>query len=162
MTAGGCRICESPIKAKIEKKDRAWNADRTIKWARENGVRINRTILARHRADHIENAHSSSKPDIPVPDAPDRNGREIKPKPGATPPSVDDLEFLDAVRDRAFEKLLAGEFELKLDSAFKAIELKYKISDESGSEKLLLEILSEIRADELARGRRRSQSSENR
>jgi hypothetical protein len=42
-----------------------------------------------------------------------------------------------------------GELELKLDSGFKAIELKYKIEDMSESEKLMLEILNELRGQEL-------------
>ena len=162
MTTPCCKICDSPLKTEIEKKDTAWNADKTIKWAKENGVGINRAMLARHRASHVEKVNTrpeqaKSDSDILSP------GPEKTSRPGPVRHSVDDLEFLDAVRDRAYEKLLAGEFELKLDSAFKAIEIKYKISDESGNEKLLMEILSEIRADELARGdRRRSHFPENR
>lgn len=62
-----------------------------------------------------------------------------------------DLEFLDAVRDSVYRKLIDGGLELKIDSGFKAIELKNKLSDGSENEKLLLKILSEIRKEELDR-----------
>jgi len=62
---------------------------------------------------------------------------------------VSDTLFLDTVRDMVYQKLLSGEMELKLESGFKAIEIKSKIAEESQNEKLLLEILSEIRSEEL-------------
>jgi hypothetical protein len=71
--------------------------------------------------------------------------------PGNPQSPVDDQLFLDTVRDMVYRKLLSGEMELKLDSAFKAIEIKHKIMEETQNEKLLLEILEEIRAEELAR-----------
>lgn len=62
---------------------------------------------------------------------------------------VTDLEFLDTVKETVYKKLLDNELDLKIDSGFKAIELKNKISETSENEKLLLEILSEIRSEEL-------------
>jgi hypothetical protein len=62
---------------------------------------------------------------------------------------VTDLEFLDTVKETVYRKLLDNELDLKIDSGFKAIELKNKISETSDNERLLLEILSEIRSDEL-------------
>lgn len=163
MTVAVCRICESPLKAEIEKNDIVWNAERTVKWAKENGVRISKTMLARHRAEHVRTSDAIDEPTISAHDDSAPDMPEKKPNLPTAPKSVDDMEFLDAVRDRAFEKLLAGEFELKLDAAFKAIEIKYKISEQSGSEKLLLEILSEIRADELSRNSlKRSHTGEGR
>jgi len=67
--------------------------------------------------------------------------------------TVSDLEFLDAVKDNVYKKLVDGELELKIDSGFKAIELKNKISETSENEKLLLEILSEIRSEELGKSK---------
>ncbi len=64
---------------------------------------------------------------------------------------ISDQLLLDTVRDMVYKKLVDGEIELKIDSAFKAIEIKQKISEGSQNEKLLLEILSEIRKEELAR-----------
>jgi hypothetical protein len=154
-----CKICESPLKLEIEKKDSAWKADQTIKWARGKGIRINRTILARHRANHMNNDYAL--PDhqsvMPHPDAKARSGNKRRIAPAGE--VAGDIEFLDAVTDKVHEKLRAGEFDLKIESAFKAIELKHKISDESRNEKLLLEILSEIRADELARSEKRLMTS---
>jgi len=72
----------------------------------------------------------------------------------ATPASVkhvSDLEFLDTVKETVYKKLLDNELDLKIDSGFKAIELKNKISETSENERLLLEILSEIRAEELSK-----------
>ena len=69
----------------------------------------------------------------------------------AIKPEISDHLFLDTIRDMVYEKLLAGEMELKVDSAFKAIEIKHKIAEESQNEKLLLEILNEIRSEELAK-----------
>jgi hypothetical protein len=65
--------------------------------------------------------------------------------------SVTDLEFLDTVKESVYKKLVDGELDLKIESGFKAIELKNKISETSENERLLLEILSEIRSDELSK-----------
>ena len=146
-----CKICDSSIRAEIEKKDSAWKADRTIKWARENGLRLNRAMLSRHRADHIKKNEPKRSPKSITINKETNISKTIPVKSG----QVDDLVFLDAIKERAYKKLLAGEFELKIESAFKAIEIKHKISDESSNEKLLLEILSEIRADELKRTHRK-------
>jgi flagellar biosynthesis GTPase FlhF len=63
--------------------------------------------------------------------------------------SISDQLLLDAVRDRVYQKLINNEIELDLGDGFKAIEIKHKIAEESQNEKLLLEILKEIRAEEL-------------
>jgi len=65
--------------------------------------------------------------------------------------SITDQLLLDTVRDQVYEKLAAGEIELDIGDGFKAIEIKHKIAEESQNEKLLLEILNEIRSEELAR-----------
>jgi len=64
---------------------------------------------------------------------------------------MNDEKFLDTIRNLVFQKLFAGEMELKLEYGFKAIELKQKIADGTQNEKLLLEILNEIRKEELAK-----------
>jgi hypothetical protein len=147
-----CKICESPLRSEIERKDSAWKADRTIRWARGKGVRINRTILARHRENHMNSDHPPAEDSIAKTPAEGNLGRDM----GRT---SDDIEFLDAVTGRVYEKLKAGEFDIKIESAFKAIEIKHKISDESRNERLLLEILSEIRADELSGAAKRLTTS---
>ena len=154
MADPACIICESPLRSEIEKKDAAWKADRTIQWARKHGLRISRFSLARHRTNHISPAKNTEKKKPPnkIIEPP----AKTKPAGGNTsvgPNSISDLEFLDTIRDRVYEKLKKDEFDLKIESAFKAIEIKNKISDESQNEKLLLEILAEIRTDELRRSR---------
>lgn len=62
---------------------------------------------------------------------------------------VTDQLLLDTVRDKVYEKLISGEIKLDLGDGFKAIEIKHKIAEESQNEKLLLEILNEIRSQEL-------------
>ena len=147
-----CKICDSPIRGEIESKDSAWKADRTIKWAREKGVRLNRAILSRHRTDHLGNGDF----DKPINSPANGKKKDMSSKMISTENGpVDDLVFLDAIKERAYEKLLAGKFDLKIESAFKAIEIKHTISDESSNERLLLEILSEIRADELKKAHRK-------
>ncbi len=152
MAGADCTICESPLRTEIESKDTAWKADRTIQWARKHGVRISRFSLARHRTNHLNSTRISAKkkpPDKIV--EPQAKTKQIKSDASISPNPVSDLEFLNAVRDRVYEKLKEGEFDLKIESAFKAIEIKNKISDESQNEKLLLEILAEIRTEELGR-----------
>lgn len=171
MEAAACAICASPHRAEIEKKDIPGKSAETISWARRQGVNISKFSLAKHRANHIAGNESSA-------DNVDRPARTSKKramvrkinfeKPESlesvtiplpeknvpdSPPSaaVSDSLFLETVRDMVYQKLLSGEMELKLESGFKAIEIKNKISDESRNEKLLLEILNEIRAEELSR-----------
>jgi hypothetical protein len=69
----------------------------------------------------------------------------------STQKRITDLEFLDTVKETVYKKLLDNELDLKIDSGFKAIELKNKISETSENERLLLEILSEIRSEELSK-----------
>jgi hypothetical protein len=69
----------------------------------------------------------------------------------ASPNHVSDQEFLDTVKITVYKKLLDNELDLKIDSGFKAIELKNKISETSENERLLLEILSELRSEELSK-----------
>jgi hypothetical protein len=153
MGDSACAICESPLRNEIDKKDETWKADRTIRWAKKHGVKINRTTLARHRADH-NNARSAGK-------SKDKAQSKLSKSKSAKPTASlsndlsvpTDMLFLDAVRDQVFKRLKNGDYDLKLESAFKAIEIKYRIADESRNEKLLLEILAEIRADELNRSK---------
>jgi len=141
-----CKICESSLRTEIEEKDCALKGDQTIEWARTRGIRLNRLILARHRTEHAGLKKGAKTINIPT-QAVNLQTHEAN----LAIPGIDDIAFLDLVRDRVYRKLEAGEMDLKLDSAFKAIEIKHRLSDESSNEKLLLEILAEIRADELKR-----------
>lgn len=149
MGNAACVICGSPLREEIDKRDKTWKADRTIQWARKHGVKISRVTLARHRTDH-NNARSVGKSVNKSQLEPSKStGAEPSAKTSNHLSGPTDMLILDTVCDQAFKKLKDGEYDLKLESAFKAIEIKHKIADESRSEKLLLEILAEIRADEL-------------
>ncbi len=144
MAESTCKICASTLRAEIESRDSAADPEQTIKWAKENGIRLNKTMLTRHRNGHKD--EENAKPARML-SALHAASAINKPPAG----KFNDLTLLDAVTERACEKLLAGDYDLKLEMAFKAIEIKYKISEVSSNEKLLLEILSEIRADELGK-----------
>ncbi len=62
-----------------------------------------------------------------------------------------DRRFLNDVIQRVHLAISAGDLELKTEHAFKAIEIKQKISENSHVENLLLELLNEIRRQELGR-----------
>ena len=171
METAACAICASPLRAEIEKKDIPGKSAEAIAWARKQGLNISKFSLAKHRANHISGntiesdterqsltrtrgtsagrkirEEKSILADIPKAVIAEPKGKtEIQHMP------LSDLEFLDTVRDMVYKKLVSGEMELKLESGFKAIEIKNKISEESQSEKLLLEILNEIRAEELSK-----------
>jgi hypothetical protein len=67
-----------------------------------------------------------------------------------TEPITDEL-LLNAVRDAVYGKLKEGALELEIGSAFKAIEIKHKIGEQSQTEKMMVEILNEIRSQELGK-----------
>jgi hypothetical protein len=104
------------------------------------GERSERGILS--AAADVSAKDSSSKPEPAT-------GTKSDQKPAPASDEITDQIFLDTVRDMVYQKLLDGEMEMKLESAFKAIEIKYKIAEESQNEKLLLEILNELRTQEL-------------
>ncbi len=64
---------------------------------------------------------------------------------------ADDRCFLDDIITRVHRAISTGDLELKTEHAFKAIELKQKISENSQVENLLLDLLNEIRRQELMR-----------
>ena len=146
MLEQNCVICVSPLRSEIENHDTSMKADETIRWARKKGVRINRVSLARHRKNH---PYILVSPKVISKLVPTGKSQTEKPVTAGFANKVDDNTFLDAVRDRVYEKLIDGEIDIKIESGFKAIELKNKLSDVSQNEKLLLEILNEIRTDEL-------------
>jgi len=169
MEVAACSICVSPHRAEIEKKDIPGKSAEVISWARKQGVNISKFSLAKHRANHMPGVSDDSA-DTAAKASPKRSAIrmaksdksqaietksisapvEIRPEKQSAG-NITDTLFLETVRDMVYQKLLSGEMELKLESGFKAIEIKNKISEESQSEKLLLEILNEIRAEELSK-----------
>jgi hypothetical protein len=166
MNISSCAICESPLRNEIEKRDTSSKVDKTINWARSRGVNISRFSLAKHRANHIKTDNGSGVIFEIIPDTttktisdtkePDdscvrKDGNNLQQCSAIKPASISDRLFLDTIRDKVYQMLLDGKIELKVDSAFKAIEIKHKITEESQNEKMLLEILNEIRSEELKR-----------
>lgn len=145
-----CVICQSSFRKEIEKRNVESKSDQTIKWAKERGIKLSKTVLAKHHKDHKQSKSGTRKAN-PV-NKTSSSRKTLAPKTtDKSKVQVSDLEFLDAVRDSVYSKLIDGGLELKIDSGFKAIELKNKLSDGSENEKLLLKILSEIRKEELDR-----------
>jgi hypothetical protein len=208
MDPSSCPICESPLRAEIEKLDLIGKEPETIKWARKNGLDISKFSLVKHRVNHlqpvitadnggngnIENKNDQTSEALSIgiekaqtPQPVHARSRPIRksvvkrisrkcPKSNklvesrtteeAVPAvaserinvteSITDQLLLDTVRDRVYQKLINNEIELDLGDGFKAIEIKHKIAEESQNEKLLLEILNEIRAEELKKDHLRS------
>ena len=156
-----CGICISPYRDEIERKAKKGKSANIISWAREHGVTISYNSLARHRENHMvelkpsNNGHKGKGKVILIEkESKKKRTAAMKnegPKAEACLQPVTDELLLDAVRDAVYGKLREGALELEINSAFKAIELKYKIADQSQSEKLMLEILNEIRGQELGK-----------
>ena len=91
-----------------------------------------------------------NKPDARPAEGPEASRRHKA--PDKKPRKITDLLFLDTIRDALYEMLASGAIELKLDSGFKAIELKNKISDQSQHDILLLELINELRSQEIKKG----------
>ena len=91
---------------------------------------------------------------------PENHDRAPAKPPAKKPREITDLLFLDSIRDALYEMLASGAIELKLDSGFKAIELKHKISEHSRTEDLFLELLNELRSQELIEGDSNKASSD--
>lgn len=67
-----------------------------------------------------------------------------------------DGKLLDEVISRVHQAITSGELELKIEHAFKAIEIKQKLAENGQVENLLLELLNEIRRQELGRKEKKS------
>ena len=159
--SAACGICISPFREEIERKAKKGKPANIVNWARERGVTISYNSLARHRENHMvelkpsDNGHKGGSEVVLIEQNPKKKrtgaieGDSPKVEIGVRP--VSDEILLDAVRDAVYGKLCEGALELEINSAFKAIELKYKVAEQSQSEKLMLEILNEIRGQELGK-----------
>ncbi|MCD6162749.1 MAG: hypothetical protein J7K40_10100 [candidate division Zixibacteria bacterium] len=68
----------------------------------------------------------------------------------SNPTPCQDEQLLNEIIARVFDELNAGGFTLKLEHGFKAIEIKQKLSGGGDAERLLMDLLNEIRRQELA------------
>ncbi len=139
-----CDICSSDLLSEINKK-RNWRPDRVVNWANRRGLKITEDDLSNHFAEHAPKSEKKPKKKSPKKTVSDKkNGLAIKTEANA------DSAFLDEVVRRVFEELAESKYSLKLEHGFKAIEIKQKIADKTDVENLLLELLNEIRQQELA------------
>jgi hypothetical protein len=159
-----CDICASPLLDELNKK-RNWHPDRVIKWAGRRGLEITEPQLKAHFAEHLpqpsNNGHhpKTRQCKTSTKNNPDKEC-QTKPNDDITSPSQDtavpdtfnrmDNLFLDEIVKRVFDNLVEGNFELKLEHGFKAIEIKQKLADKADNENMLLELLNEIRKQELS------------
>ena len=153
-----CLICASALLADLNKKVN-WRPDRIIKWAGRRGLVIDEKQLHQHFECHLGQPHRNNKNKAgqPLADASAQKAeKSVKDKLTSLPTSaeikssVSDEIFLNKVIGDVFQSLVAGHFDLKLEHGFKAIELKQKIVENTNVENRLLELLNEIRSQELA------------
>ena len=138
-----CNICGSELVGEINKK-RNWRPDRVISWARRRGLNIDQGQLSEHFQSHLPPEQISKKK---------KSAGKLKSaaKPGSLLlENSSDTALLDEVVRQVYENLSEGKFDLKLEHGFKAIEIKQKVAEKTDVENLLLELLSEIRQQELA------------
>jgi len=159
-----CEICSSFLLDDVNKKIN-WRPDRVVKWAGRRGLVINEKQLEDHFEKHIDSASpnkrkagkniSRKKKADPEMKAPSAKPVTHKEQPVVTPESSDkhnptDDRFLAEIIGQVFGSLVEGNYSLKIEHGFKAIELKQKLSENSNVETLLLDLLNEIRRQELA------------
>lgn len=154
-----CDICSSELLGELNKK-RNWRPDRVIKWAGRRGLSITADDLATHFKKHVEpiskkqNKQENAGEKSPKSICQDASSLNPDTGTGAKQISIEsisqsDNQFLDEVVKRVYAELTGGKFDLKLEHGFKAIEIRQKLDDKSDTERLLLELLNEIRVQEL-------------
>lgn len=147
-----CEICASGLLAELD-KIRNRRPHRVIIWAKRRGLNITEQQLETHFSEHAPAMQPSYKTASPA--SPDIQRPEMKNQPEITAlekteaANHSDNQFLDEVVRRVFDDLVNGKFELKIEHGFKAIEIRQKVEDKTDSERLLLELLNEIRTQEL-------------
>lgn len=158
-----CSICASKFRDDLDKKIN-WRPDRVVKWANKRGLKIDEKQLESHFTEHTNPIPAKTKAKRPVvkkekaveSNVKNKTSSDTKPDEPAKPrdddcqSSLTDNQFLNEVVGRVFDNLAAGEFNLKIEHGFKAIELKQKLSENTNVESLLLELMNEIRTQELA------------
>jgi len=148
-----CDICVSPLVNDLNRK-RNWRPDRVINWAKRRGLNITEEQLAKHFAELATKSNISKPSEDIFADRKNEPQKSISTResPSITVPDLPDQSdnlFLNEIVKRAFADLLEGKFELKLEHGFKAIEIKQKLTEKNEVEDKLLELLNEIRRQEL-------------
>jgi hypothetical protein len=157
-----CDICSSGLLDEINRK-RNWRPDRLIKWAGKRGLSIKSDQLAEHFDKHLKSAPADIGTKVKKA-VKNKTSTSIKKQktiiqktdnqPGRTATPLQtcpaDDRFLNEIIGRVFQDLIDNKYDLKIEYGFKAIELKQKISETTNVETRLLELLNEIRGQELA------------
>jgi hypothetical protein len=145
-----CDICASGLVEELNKK-RNWRPDRVIKWAGRRGLSITESELQAHFAEHLPKPEKQVKAKSIHKSKPETESPSSAPAVVITPVILEqaDNRFLDEIVKRVFNDLIEGKFELKLEHGFKAIEIKQKLADKADTENMLMELLNEIRNQEL-------------
>ena len=162
-----CEICSSSLLDDVNKKIN-WLPNRVVKWAGRRGLVISEKQLENHFEKHVNPAtfiknkagktvqrKRKADPEMKIPFAKPATHKE---QPVFNPESSDkhnptDDRFLAEVIGQVFGSLVEGNYALKIEHGFKAIELKQKLSENSNVETLLLDLLNEIRRQELESNR---------
>jgi len=158
-----CEICLSSLLDDVNKKVN-WRPDRVIKWAGRRGLVISEKQLEEHFEKHVDSAtvkKSKSGKTVQGKKKTDSKLKKLSAKPNthkeqsvSTSEISDghitaDNKLLSEVISQVLSILVEGGYDLKIEHGFKAVELKHKLSDNSDSETLLLDLLNEIRRQEL-------------
>ncbi len=164
-----CIICSSEFSGELNKKIN-WRPERLIKWASRRGLEIDKKQLEEHFNNHLKpslktTASQKKKTEIkkgkkqakPVVNNKKSGRNGYRGKSSTTSQMIDGLpdesrsnvRFLNEVINLVFQELVEGKLDLKVEHGFKAIELKQKCVEDSSVENLLLELLNEIRRQEL-------------
>jgi len=153
-----CLICSSSLLSDLNKKIN-WRPDRVINWAGRRGLKIDADQLQMHFKNHLNSSRridnwgiSPTADEITAQSAAKTIEVNKTPRSTSEEPrsSVTDEGFLNKVIGDVYESLAAGQFDLKLEYGFRAIELKQKIAENTNVENRLLELLNEIRSQELS------------
>jgi hypothetical protein len=144
-----CQICSSPLVDGLNEK-KNWQTARVIRWAQIRGLVIDENILTAHLGSHLANngdeppKKRSSKNRITEPIA-----ETVKPPEQIDSALSTDEQFLNLIIQRIYDGVIGKQIDLKVEHAFKAIEIKQKLAESGNVENLLLELLNEIRKQEL-------------
>jgi len=79
--------------------------------------------------------------------------------PGKDNHQISDLRLLEMLINKFIEKLEQNGFELKVQDALKAIQLKQKLAKTSEAEKIFWELIDQLRKEELGTGRPQGKES---
>lgn len=147
-----CPICASPLVDRFNAK-KNWQTARLLRWAEIRDLKIDESILAEHLKSHLNGNNAKQTRSRTGENRPETitSEPELDKFPDKTNIISSDEQLLNLIVQRIYFDLKDEKLELKIEHAFKAIELKQKLAESGNVETLLLELLDEIRNQELAK-----------